>query len=278
MRSQRHIPFRQIHLPLATLAATTAALILASSPVAAAAPTNDSFADAEPLTLATPVTADTTEATAEALDLEVIQACPFGTPPGTTNTVWYAWDSGADPPLNMSVLTSGSSFQPFFAVATGEPGSFTTLTCGSAGVVFEAEPDVRYYVLLFGIFGNAGVTTLVLDEAAQPAIELTVDPIGRFDPHTGTATISGDYRCSDAMFADAFGLLTQAVGRFKIVGFFGTQLTCDAVLHDWTAVVASDIGRFGGGKAIVTVDASACAFPVPFCAQTAVEQTVSLRR
>ena len=94
MRSQRHIRF--LHLPLTVVTATAAALILAASPVAAAAPANDAFAGAEALTLGTPVTADTTEATPESLDLEVIQACPFGTPPGTTNTVWYAWDSGED--------------------------------------------------------------------------------------------------------------------------------------------------------------------------------------
>ena len=276
MRSQRHIRF--LHLPLAVVAATASSLILAASPVAAAAPANDSFADAEPLTLGTPVTADTTEATPEALDLEVIQACPFGTPPGTTNTVWYAWDSGEDPPPTVSVRTSGSSFQPFFGVATGELGSFTTLTCGSAAVVFDAEPDIRYYVLLFGIFGGAGVTTLILDEARQPTIELTVDPIGRFDPRTGTATISGHYLCSDATFADAFGLLTQTVGRFKVVGFFDTPLICDAGNHDWTAVVTSDTGKFAGGKAIVTLNASACAFPMPLCVNVTGEQTVSLRR
>ena len=276
MRSQRHIPFRPIHLPLATFAATTAALILAASPVAAAAPANDSFADAEPLTLGTPVTADTSEATQEELDLEVIQACPFGAPPSTTKTVWYRWDSGADPPPTVSVLASVSSFPPYFAVATGEPGSFTTLTCGSSAVVFETEPDVTYHVMLFSPFDRGGTTTVVLDEARPPTIELTVDPIGQFDPKTGSATISGDYRCSDAIAGFAFGSLTQSVGRFEIVGFLETELPCDGETRDWSAVATSDNGRFAGGKAIAVIDAFACSFP--FCVGITVEQTIALRR
>jgi hypothetical protein len=276
MRSQCNIRFLQIHLPLATLTATAAALILAASPAAAAAPANDSFASADPLTLGTPVTVDTTEATPEALDLEVIEACPFGAPPATANSVWYAWDSGANPPSMVSVLASASSFPPFFAVATGEPGSFTTLTCGVSAVVFDAEPDERYHVMLAGVFGRGGVTTLVLDEARPPTIELTVDPVGHFDPKTGTATIAGAYRCSNALGGSAFGSLTQSVGRFKIVGFLETELPCDGEAREWTAVAMSDMGGFAGGRAIAAISAFACA--IPFCVDVTVEQTVSLRR
>jgi len=274
MRSQRHIRF--VHLPLAVVAATTASLMLAARPVAATAPANDSFAAAGPLTLGTPVTADTSEATQEELDLEVVQACPFGTPPGMTKTVWYTWDSGVDPPPAVSVQASNSSFQPLLAVATGEPGSFTTVTCGTFAVVFDAVPNVSYHVMLFGVFDSGGVATLVLDEARPPTIDLTVDPIGRFDPRTGTATISGEYQCADAMFASAFGQLTQAAGRFTILGFLFTGLECDGETHDWSAVAMSETGLFKGGRATARIDAQACA--IPFCIGITVEQTISLRQ
>jgi hypothetical protein len=288
MRSQRDTRSLHTQLPrtrgavpiiraaMATATATAGAVILAASPVAAAAPANDSYAAAEPLTLGIPVVADTTEATPEELDLEVIQACPFGAPPSTTKTVWYRWDSGTDPPPTVSVLASGSSFPPYFAVAMGEPGSFTTLTCGVSAVMFETEPDVTYHVMLFSPFDRGGTTTLVLDEARPPTIELTVDPIGQFDPKTGSATISGDYRCSDAISGYAFGSLTQSVGRFEITGAVEAELPCDGGTHDWAAVTLFDNGRFAGGKAIAVIDAFACS--IPFCVNITVEQTVSLRR
>jgi hypothetical protein len=73
-----------------------------------------------------------------------------------------------------------------------------------------------------------------------------------------------------------FGSVRQPVGRFEVIGFFSTVVTCDDTTQAWTAQVVPDNGRFAGGRA--TVDATALACSPVTCVDHSVEQPIRLRR
>jgi len=266
------------HLAVALTAAfSVAGVVFVGSTVVAAPPTNDAYAARALLELAAPVTVDTTEATSEPLDLEATGACPSppGPPPSTTHTVWYDWDAGADPPPQVAVTATESSFPAGVAVVTGDPGSFAGVACGLSAL-FTPQPGTIYHVLVFDPFDvGGGTTTVTIDEARPPSLSVTVES-GRFDPRTGTATLSGTYSCTDALFADVFGEVRQQIGRFAVTGFFGVDgIVCDGQEHEWTADVIPQNGKFAGGKALTVVMTFACG--VSFCTDAVVEQTIMLK-
>ena len=79
-------------------------------------------------------------------------------------------------------------------------------------------------------------------------MDLTVNRLGE-NPHTGAATVSGTYTCTNGDFIDVFGDVRQNVGRvFTIVGSFGfTDLgTCDEAPHSWSADVFPQSRKFAG--------------------------------
>jgi hypothetical protein len=247
--------------------------------VLAAPPANDAYADRIPVDLASPVAVDTTEATVEPLDLEATQACPLppGPPPATTNTVWFDWHTGPTPPSTALVSFSGATFPAGVAVVTGDPGSFAGVACGLSAI-FEPEPATIYHVLVFDPFDTGGGTaTLTIDEPPPaPTLSLTVDRVGRFDPQTGAAMLSGTYRCTDAFFVDIFGDVRQHVGRFTVIGLFSSAgAECDGEEHAWTATVVPDNGAFAGGKAVTVAIGFSCG--ALQCTDAFVEQTVMLR-
>lgn len=73
------------------------------------------------------------------------------------------------------------------------------------------------------------------------------------------------------------GEARQTFGRFVAVGFFSFVEvgTCDGSLHRWSATVAPEAIKFGGGKTMTVTFVFSCgAFE---CASDYVEQTVMLR-
>ena len=91
------------------------------------------------------------------------------------------------------------------------------------------------------------------------------------------AIISGTYTCSDGDFVGITVDVSQAVGRFSILGsgeFFDSG-TCDGTPHTWSATVYPENGRFAGGKAKIVVYGYACgSFE---CGYGYAEQRVQLR-
>jgi Family of unknown function (DUF6299) len=258
----------------------TVGLTVVGTPAFAAPPVNDAFGDRVPVDLGSPVGVDTSEATVEAHDIEATSACPVppGSPPATTNTIWFDWNSGATPPSQLAVMLTNATFAAGAAVVTGDPGSFTTVACGGGIFPFSPAPDTTYHVMVFDFLGAGGGTALLaIDELPPPpTLSLTVDPIGRFDSKTGTATLTGTYNCTNAFFTDISGSVRQAVGRFVIRGtFFTGGVDCDGEAHTWTALVVADNGKFAGGKAMSVAFGFACG--VPFCTSTLVEQAVQLK-
>lgn len=246
----------------AAVAALALATILGTAgPALAAPPGNDTYTgstvvDALPFT----DQVDTTQATTDADDDALASQCEGV--PAWDATVWYQVTPDEDTTLVADF--SGASYSAGGFVATGSPGSWTLVTCGPVGVVWGATAGVTYSLVVFDDqtdgAGTGGVLNLTVDTAPPPpAIDITVNPTGTFNPKTGSATLTGTVTCTgESEFAFFELQLSQAVGRFIIRGFTGSDVTCDGTTRPWTLEVLGDNGKFSGGKAVNVAFAFAC--------------------
>jgi hypothetical protein len=266
---------RLVNRYLGTLVGLVVAALVLAAPAAAAPPANDTFAGAVTIAaLPFSATLDTTEATTDADDANANANCGA---PATEASVWYAFTPAAS--TGVSVDVSASDYSAGVIVVTGSPGSFSLVTCGPVSVGFSASAGVTYYILAFDDtpgLPNGGTLQISVTEAALPEADVTVDPTGLVNPHTGVVTVSGTFTCANADFAFVDVTVTQRVGRFTITGFgsFFTD-TCDGASHPWSADVTGQNGRFAGGKANVDAFMFACG-PVE-CATDEAIQTIRLR-
>lgn len=250
---------------------------LQALPAVAAPPSNDTIGGATVVSLGFSQELDTTEATTDADDAQLNATCGA---PATDASVWYSFTAAADGGVVVDV--SQSDYSAGVLVGVGSPGNLETVACGPGTVGFAAEAGTTYYILAIDDQldggGNGGTLRISISEAPPPpTVDITVDPVGLFDPRTGVVYLTGTYTCTDADFIDVFGEARQAVGRFVIVGFFGffEEGTCDGTVHTWSATVVGDTGKFAGGKVMTLTFAFSCgAFE---CADDYVEQIVRLR-
>jgi hypothetical protein len=252
-------------------------IALQAAPAAAAPPSNDTFGGATAASLGFSQQLDTTEATTDADDTQLNANCGA---PATDASVWYAFTAAADGGVVVDV--SQSNYSAGVLVGVGTQGSLELVTCGPGTVGFAAAAGTTYYVLAIDDqgdgAGNGGTLQISFNEAPPPpTVDITVDPVGRFDSHTGEAFLTGTYTCSNGDFIEVSGEARQAVGRLVVVGSFGffDVGTCDGTSHSWSATVVSDNGRFAGGKAMTVTFAFSCG--TFECAEGFVEQTVRLR-
>lgn len=262
----------------ATISALMVFTMAFAAPVLAAAPSNDLYSGRTVIAaLPFSETLDTTEATTDADDTELNTNCGA---PSTDASVWYELTPTSD--VLVLVDVSGSDYPAGVLVGTGSPGSFEIVSCGPGGAGFFAETGVTYAILVIDDqsdgAGNGGTLNITVDEAPPPpSIDVTVDPIGRFNPTTGSATISGTVVCSsDADFAFVDVELRQQVGRFVVSGFGGIDVFCDGTEQPWSLEVIGQNGLFKGGRAVAVTFAIACG--VFDCGQDFEQQTVQLRR
>jgi hypothetical protein len=262
------------------LAISSSALLLSTflftTPVLAAPPSNDLYARSTDITsLPFSETVDTTEATTDLDDEELHALCPEA--PAIAASVWYTFTPTGD--TGVMVDVSGSDYPAGVIVATGSPGSFDFVACNAFQVGFDATGGTTYTILAFD-FGEAGAggnLSITVDEAIVPTMDVTVDPVGSFDPQTGSATITGTATCSsDAAIGFIDIELRQQVGRFVVSGFGTTEVVCDDTEQPWSAEVTSFNGLFKGGRAAVLAFGSACG--EFFCGQDVEDVTVQLRR
>jgi hypothetical protein len=248
----------------AALTLAIAFVLAGTQPAVAAPPSNDTPSGATsiaPLPFDDSIAID--EATTDALDETLNAECGA---PATEGSVWYRFDATADGGLIFDV--ADSSFSAGALVTAGDPANGDVITCGPGAVAFAVEAGQSYSIMAFS--DTPGVTTgtlVVHAEAAPPPpeIDVTVDPIGTFDPKTGSATVSGTFECSGEQVAFSFidVALTQTVGRrFEIHGFGSIDAVCDGATHPWTIEVIPDNGSFAGGHALAVTFAVACG-PVP---------------
>jgi hypothetical protein len=240
----------------------------------AAPPSNDTFAGATPVTFGFSEELDTTEATTDANDDE-INSC--NTP--TDASVWYSFTSPVD--AQVAVFVSGSSYDAAVIVGVGSPGNFEGLHCGF-GVGFLADAGTTYYIVVVDPQtdggGNGGTLRITIGGAPTPTVDVTVDPSARFDPGTGTATITGTYTCTGGDSISIFSALRQERGPFAVVGsfFLEDEGVCDGTTRPWSAEIVPESAKYAGGKAVASVSAGVCG---PFqCRNDDEERTVMLRR
>ena len=262
---------------IATLA--SGALVFGGAPAHAAPPANDTYAGRIAIdvgTLPAFASADTTEATTDAEDVEVNTNCGA---PATDASVWYEVTATAD--IGLVADASASSYTAGVIVATGSPGSFSLVTCGPDAVGWLASAGTTYAILVFDDQvdggGNGGALELVIDEIPPPPeIDVTVNPNATFT-RAGSALVSGTITCTgDALFAFLDMQLSQSVGRVTINGFGGAEVTCDGVTRPFTVEIVADNGKFAGGKAANLTIAVACG--VFQCSEDFEELVVHLSR
>jgi hypothetical protein len=246
---------------VATTALALATVVVTAAPAVAAPPSNDTYpgrtvVGSVPFTQ----TLDTSEATTDADDAELNAECGA---PATDASVWYEFTAVADG--GMVVDVSGSDFPAGAIVATGSPGNWTVVACAPGAVAWPAIAGETYTILVFDDQsdggGNGGTLNITIGPAPPaPTIDVTVDPVGKFDARTGTATISGTVTCTGATeFAYVDIELRQAVGRVSTVtGYAFLDVTCDGTTYPWTVEVFPDNGKFAGGKAVSVTFAVAC--------------------
>jgi hypothetical protein len=239
-------------------------------------PSNDTIAGATPATLGFNETLDTSQATTDRDDAQLNASCGA---PATDASVWYTIQ-GSDQGVIVDV--SQSNYSAGVLVGVGSPGNLQTVTCGPGTVAFFAAAGTTYYVLAIDHQsdggGNGGTLSISFKEAPPPPkVDITVDRFGTVNARTGVATLSGTYTCTNSDAINVSLEARQNVGRVTIAGygFFSEFGTCDGTPHAWSADVASQNGRFAGGKALTLTFAYACgAFE---CSSSYVEQTVHLR-
>lgn len=149
-----------------------------------------------------------------------------------------------------------ASYPAGLTVATGGPGNWTLVRCGSGAVAWPVSAGQTYALVAFDPqedgSGNGGVLNITIDVVPPPpTIGVTANPTATFNTKTGAATVSGSVTCSGAAdFAFLEVQLSQSVGRFIIRGFGGTDVTCDGIARPWSLQVLGDNGKFAGGKAL----------------------------
>lgn len=253
--------------------------LLAAGPAYAAPPSNDVFAGALTIgSIPASVTQDVTEATTDGNDADANADCGA---PALDASVWYAVTPAADTALLVDV--TDSSYPAGVLVVTGAPGNFQLVTCGPGAVAFEALAGVTYYLLIIDDqsdgAGNGGTLRLTVAEAPPPPeLTVTVNERARFNPRTGSATVSGTITCvGDVDFTFVDVQLEQAVGRGEVVGFGSLDVDCDGSVQPWSIEIFPTFGKkFAGGKSATFTFAVSCG-PV-FCSEYANEQQVQLSR
>jgi hypothetical protein len=214
-------------------------------------PTNDDFANAEPIpALPFTDTDNTTEATTAPDD-------PFADCFGNGHTVWYEFTSSADTRINAN--TFGSDYDTGIAVYTGAQGDLTQIACNDdfnssqSSVTFDAVAGETYFIMVGG-YGSAAGNLIFNVDVGQPPLEvdLTVNPAGSVDGKTGIVTISGTVTCSRPVFVELFGGVRQRSGRVFINASFDTSFQCDGVTS-WTAQTHDATGLFTGGQGQVSI-------------------------
>jgi hypothetical protein len=251
-----------------------------AAPVLAAVPDNDTYAGRTVIAeLPFADTLDTSDATTDAADTEWNSYCGA---PATDASVWYEFTATED---GMVQIDLTADYSKGAVVLTGSPGSLTPVECYPySPIAFPVTSDQTYLIVVFDLQqdegGNGGLVSLVVDVAPPlpppPTIDVTVDPVGTFNPRTGSATISGTVTCSaDAEYAFIDVQLAQSVGRFVVSGYGFAEVWCDGSTQAWSAEVIGSSGLFKGGSAVAATFGVAC--NIADCAVDFEESSVRLR-
>jgi hypothetical protein len=255
-------------------------LVVLSDPAMAAPPGNDDVTGATEIT-AVPFSdvVDTTEATTTAEEATWNDFCGA---PSMDHAVWYRASADADGTITIDA--TGSDYSAGILVLQGTPGAFTPVACQPGSITGPVSQGTEYYLMIFGDDGSDTGGTLRLDvrrPVDAPQIDLRIDARGTVDKQ-GVATVSGTVACTTPDGAGQleylYGQLRQPVGRVTINGFgeAGRFVPCDGTPYPWSSQMFPSNGRFGGGKADVTMVAGACG--TDQCNEATAQRTIQLNR
>jgi hypothetical protein len=237
-------------------------------------PANDELSGATALTLNTPVTQDTTLATAAPSDPT---DCTFGP---THNTVWFSFTPTVSQPLNLD--RSGSNYEGVVSVLTDLGSGPAVIACGfrfAAGLRFDATGGRTYYFMDSAESEGGGQLRLTL----SPGIAMTVvvNPTGTVS-RSGTAVVSGTLACNPGVGVDPNReaptlriVLRQRISKTLVIqGSENLRIPCPTTPTAWDATIIGDNGPFRKGQAEVFATGTAC--DALGCATPEVRQAVRL--
>lgn len=223
---------------------------------AAQAPANDHWQGATKLKLGATVTEDTTNATTDKVDARANKGCGA---PFTKASVWFSYTPRSTGRYTLDM--SKSDYSGGFMVFRGRPTASSLVGCQATGVAFRGKQGVKYYAVAFSdTRRNGGTLVVTLDRLHPPQLDVTVDPTATIED-SGDVTVTGSFSCRYADYVSMGVELGQPVGRFEINGSGYVEIqpaTCDGSSQPFSATVTPYSGRFGGGKAVATVYATAC--------------------
>ena len=234
------------------LASAVVGLGVAGGPAWAQAPPNDSFEQATKIpSVPFSQTLDTSEATTDGTDAEASAVC--GTSVGAAG-VWYQYT----PSVDQSLVISATGYSAGVAVLTGSPGGLSAVSCFAGIGTFSAIAGQTYHIGVADIGGGNGGTLDLSVEAN--GVELNVDPVGRLDPNTGVATVTGTLTCPSGFTGTVSGTLTQQEGDQTTTAatLRSTNVPCNGAARQWSAAFRPLEGNFIGGNAGVSVNAIVC--------------------
>jgi hypothetical protein len=240
------------------MTAAASVIVLSTAPAnAAAPPSHDTIGGAKAITTVPfSETVDTTEATTDDEDAAVNTTCGA---PATNGSVWYTIEASAPAYV---VDVAQSDFAPGVIVATGTPGNLTLVTCGPRSVGFEATPGEKYYLMAFSADPAVVGGKLAIEVTASdppPKVSMNVNDVGKVNPKTGTATISGTFTCiGSADFTVVQGRLSQEQSGGNVLGDFEqTTLPCSGTVK-WSVEVTPESGKFKRGLAATIALSAGC--------------------
>src|SRR5262245_3875944 len=211
---------KSLFKPISVVTITVGALAVSAPAALAAPPTNDTFAGATPVAVGFTEVLDTSDATTDGDDAQVNASCGA---PATDASVWYVIE-GTDQGVVVDV--SQSDYPAGVLVGVGTQGNLETIACGPGTTIFTAVAGTTYYVLAFDDqtdgSGNGGSLNISFVEAPPPpTIDIALSRFGRVNIHTGVATVTGTYTCSNGEFLDININADQKIGRGSVFGFGG---------------------------------------------------------
>jgi HYR domain len=134
-----------------------------------------------------------------------------------------------------------------------------TVSCSPASGSLFPIGDTTVTCTATDASGNQSSGSFTVRVLAPLQLAVTVDGRGSVSAHSGVATISGTVSCSRAIGVDVSGQLTQLfANRVTISGSFFTHVSCSAPAVTWSASVTGSNGRFGAGKANVSLSWFGC--------------------
>jgi hypothetical protein len=264
---EQEVPVRRSLLIAALLSGVLA------GPAWAQPPANDTFENATVISsLPFSDTLDTTEATSDSDDAEVVAAC--GVSVTTARSVWYQYTAPVDQVVVID--TSGSDYSVGVGVVTGSPGGFVAQTCFAGSGTLFATAGVTYHFGIADIGGGTGGTLrLSVTAPPPPTVDIDVNRFGQVDPHSHVATVTGSATCTESSGGQVFVTLSQTKGSTTAQGFGFAEFPCDGTEHVWSAVISTSAGEFKGGPADVVADGFAC--NATGCVTDHVERGIVLR-